>query len=412
MSAPDSGIAASGIDTAALPLAVAWFDTAMPRGPAIGDPERTTWHAFTDVFRVRREGGKDGTNFVPDRFKLETDGRHVRRLKANLLARTAIALDFETNKKTGTALTVTPTEAASRASALGLACVVYSSHNHRSPDDIRFRAVFALEAEIAANLPAPEVMADVMGLADVLDTSKVGAASLFYLPSSPPGLLSLHETIVVPGAPIAAAWITERAGAILTFRKAERDRLAAEAHAEAAGRREAKIAAGINPDNSLIEKLRAKLDLGSILLAHGYAKSGDCYRHPNSQSGMFGADIKVFSGIERVYSHNAGDPLHAGNLPRWCTAKAIDAVDAAIILAHSGDRTKGLTALAGRFGLGKGEERKAIARLMFKMIKQQRSQPEIEAAVFAEGSRRGLSREEVCHVAHWVAGQATEGSAA
>ena len=385
----------------------------MPTGQrAIGDVEHTTWGVLTEALRWRREGQKDGPGFVPSTFTLEPSGRHVRRLKANLRARSAIALDFETNKKTGTALTVTPTEAAARASALGLACVVYSSHNHRSPDDIRFRAVFALEAEIAANLPAPEVMADVMGLADVLDTSKVGAASLFYLPSSPPGLLSLHETIVVPGAPIAAAWITERASAILALRKAEQDRMAAAAHAEASARKEAKTAAGFNPDDSLIEKLRVKLDLGSILLAHGYAKSGNCYRHANSQSGIFGADVKVFSGVERVYSHNAGDPLHAGNLPSWCTAKAIDVVDVAIVLDHAGDRTKGLAALAERFGLDKREERRAVSRLMFKLIERHRSQPEIEAAVFAEGSRRGLSRDEICRVAHWVAGKINKGRAA
>jgi hypothetical protein len=152
--------------------------------------------------------------------------------------------------------------------------------------------------------------------------------------------------------------------------------------------------------------------LGSILLAHGYAKSGNCYRHANSQSGIFGADVKVFSGVERVYSHNAGDPLHAGNLPSWCTAKAIDVVDVAIVLDHAGDRTKGLAALAERFGLDKREERRAVSRLMFKLIERHRSQPEIEAAVFAEGSRRGLSRDEICRVAHWVAGKINKGRAA
>src|SRR4051812_38913081 len=80
---------------------VSWFDTAFPDGPAYGDPERLSWSDLTSVFLSRREGEKDGPNFVPARFQLEPDGRHIRRLKANLVARTAVALDIETSKKTG-----------------------------------------------------------------------------------------------------------------------------------------------------------------------------------------------------------------------------------------------------------------------------------------------------------------------
>ena len=89
-------------DCPSLPLTVCWFETAMPTGEmALGDPEVTTWLDFTSVFGWRREGVKDGCNFVPARFKLEPNGRQVRRLKANVLSRTAVALDIETNKKTG-----------------------------------------------------------------------------------------------------------------------------------------------------------------------------------------------------------------------------------------------------------------------------------------------------------------------
>ena len=48
-----------------LPLVISWFPTAKPDGPAIGDPEHMTWGAFTGVFWFRREGAKDGPNFVP-----------------------------------------------------------------------------------------------------------------------------------------------------------------------------------------------------------------------------------------------------------------------------------------------------------------------------------------------------------
>ena len=53
------------MSAAGLPLTISWFPTASPTGPAIGDPERMTWGAFCGVFWWRREGEKDGPNFVP-----------------------------------------------------------------------------------------------------------------------------------------------------------------------------------------------------------------------------------------------------------------------------------------------------------------------------------------------------------
>lgn len=329
--------------TGSLPLTISWFDTAAPDGrPAFGDPERTTWSAFTDVFWWHREGEKDGPNFVPSTFTLEPDGRHVRRLKRNLIVRTTIALDCETNKKTGE---VPPAlqHAVARMADAGWGAVVYTSHNHTRAAP-RYRIVLPLSEPIAPELPAPEVIADNLDLAGVLDRSKIGASSLFYLPSMPYGSdPDNHQTLVIEGAPIDAAWTRETAGAILAERQAEADRITAEAHAEAAARREAKIAAGFDPDDSLIEKLRSHFDLAGVLLAHGYDKSGSNtaakYRHPNSESGSYGADIKVFGGIERVFSHNGGDPLHASNLPSWCSGvTALDAVDATIILDYGGKR--------------------------------------------------------------------------
>jgi hypothetical protein len=393
------------------PLTISWFDTAFPTGPALGDPEQTTWGAFTSIFEWRREGhneindeaDKDGCCFATARFKLEPDGRHVRRLKDNLLARTAVALDIEANKDTGE---VPPAldETMNRAAALGLAALGYTSHGH-GRKGTRYRIVCPLSTEIDHGLPAVEVIAEMLGLLGVLDRSKIGAASLFYLPSCPYGALDLHQTVVVRGVAIDADWMVERARALLAVRQAEADRLAAEAQAEAAARREAKIAAGFDPDDSLIEKLRSRLDLDSILTSHGYSRSGTKYRHPNSSSGVFGSNIKVLGGIERVFSHNSTDPLHASNLPAWCDVTAVDAFDATIILDFGGDRTRALRELAERFNLTKAAERKALAGLLFRLIRQQATQAQIETAAFAEGVRLGLSRDEVCRVATWVASQ-------
>ena len=322
-------------------LHISWFSAAILNGqPALGDPEMISWSSFCGVFEWRREGEKDGCCFSPARFELEADGRQVRRVARNVLARTAIALDVEAHKDTGKvppALSI----AMQRAAAFSWACLGYTSHSH-APDNDRYRLVFPLSAEIDPGLPAVDVVADALDLAGVLDRSKLNAVSVFYLPSCPYDGLEHHQTAVIPGTAIDAAWMTQRAGALLEARQAEAERIVAEAHDEAAARRAATLAAGFDPDDSLIEKLRSHLDLTDVLIRHGYDRAGTKFRHPNSQSGGFGADIKTFGGIDRVFSHNAGDPLHASNLPDWCGVTAVDAVDATIILDYLGDRTRGL----------------------------------------------------------------------
>lgn len=395
-----------------IPLVIAWFPTAFPKGPAYGDQELTTWGNFARGLLRRREGDKDGPNFVPARFNLEADGCHVRRLGANLAARTAVALDVETNKKTAE---IPPplSEAAARVRNEGWAAMIYTSHSYR-PEAPRYRIVLPLSEEIDHELPAPEVIAASLGVDGVTDTSKYTPASLFYLPSAEPEERDHHhQTVTIEGDAIDAAWVREKAGVILAERQAEQDRIAAAARAEAEKRRQAKVAAGFDPDDSLIEKLRSHFDLAGVLLSHGYSHRKGKHRHPNSESGSYGADIKVLGGIERVFSHNATDPLHADNLPDWCGGvTALDVVDVVTILDFGGNRTKALAELAQRFGLTKAEERKKLAALIFRLIRRQESQEEIERQAVAGGERLGLNRAEVCRVAAWVASQAITREAA
>jgi hypothetical protein len=296
----------TGTSTKNLPLGISWFETAVSDGrPAYGDPEQTTWGEFTSIFQWRREGQKDGCGFVAARFKREPVGRQVRRLKANLLARTAVALDIETDKKTGE-VPPSPEDAIGRMEALGLACLLYTSHNH-TPGNTRYRIVTPLTTEIAPELPAPEIMAVAPGLRGALDDSKIGAQSLFHLPSCPYDTLDLHQTIVIPGAAIDATWMVERAGALLAARQAAADRIAAEAQAGAAARRETKISAGFNPDDSLIEKLRSRFDLDSVLTSHGYDKVGTKYR------GMRSATLRSGWPVNPAHVGRR----HNGQLPRF-----------------------------------------------------------------------------------------------
>jgi hypothetical protein len=392
-----------------LPLVISWFPTGKPEGPAIGDPERITWRNVAEVLCLcRREGEKDGPGFIPARFKSEPDGKHVRRLGTNLIARTAVTMDCETNKKSGE-VPPSPDDAAALVRNAGWASVIYTSHNHTAPAP-RYRIVLPLDGEIDHELPAVEAVAERLGLAGVIDRSKVGANSLFYLPSANPGELDCHQAAIIDGEPIDTVWIGEAAGKLLAERQAEQDRLAAEARAQAEVRRQAKIAAGFDADDSLIEKIRAHLDLEHILLSRDYDKRGTRFRHPKSSSGSFGADVKAFGGIDRVYSHNANDPLHRDNLPDWCGGvTALDAFDVAVILDFGGGRKKALRDLAERYGLAKTQERKAVARLIFRLIREQAAQEDIETAALAEGARLGLTAAQICGVARWVVARATAG---
>ena len=79
------------------------------------------------------------------------------------MARTLVALDVETSKHTGE-VPPAPEEVARRLRGKGWAGVVYTSHSHVPDQDIRFRVVLPLSEEINPELPAPEVIAEALGL--------------------------------------------------------------------------------------------------------------------------------------------------------------------------------------------------------------------------------------------------------
>ena len=323
-------------------VTVAWFETGMPSGPALGQPETMTWVKFVSIFEHHRDWiEKDGPCVAAARFKLENDGRHVRRLGANVIARTVIFLDIEANKKTGE---VPPSlaEATQCAKALGLAALGYNSYSHTN-ENVRYRLALPLDREVAPELPAVEIIAEQLGLLGVLDMSKRGAASVFYLPARPyEAPDGLHQTIVVAGAPVDAAWLETAGGAILAARQAEAARIAATAHAEAAARLQARIAAGFNPDDSLIEKLRSRFDLDGVSgpTATTRPEPNTAIQTPNPAPSA--PTSKSSAALSGIFSHNGTDPLHRDNLPAWCGGvTALDAFDVVTILDFGGDRDPG-----------------------------------------------------------------------
>jgi hypothetical protein len=227
----------------------------------------------------------------------------------------------------------------------GIAAIIYTSPSHTA-DAPRLRVLCFLSREHAPT-ERDRFMARLNGLFDGIFAAESWPLSQGFYFGSVAGNPS-HRVVVIEGDFIDLAHHLE-AGAILPENQDAQTKLR-EQRAQAPS-----PALRAEPGGSLIEKIRSRLDLDAVLASHGYARRGDVWRHPNSQSGSFGLNIKTFSSIERVYSHNGGDPLHPGNLPAWTAGvTAIDVVDVVAILDFGEDRTRALRELALRFGLSDG----------------------------------------------------------
>ena len=158
---------------------------------------------------------------------------------------------------------------------------------------------------------------------------------------------------MIDGEAIDAAWMQEQARAILAAREAEQDASAPRPWKPRPGGGRNGRRQGFDLSNSIIEAVRERLDLADVLTGHGYKPAGDkqifVSRLRDRRSWrllLTGRD-----GVERVYRQHAADPLAADNLPSWCRAKAIDAVDVVAILDHGGDLKAALRTLAQQFGI-------------------------------------------------------------
>jgi hypothetical protein len=169
------------------------------------------WTEVASWFTNHEVGEKSGPAFACATF-------NGLRSKKTISARGLIGLDIETNKLTGE-VPPQPQEVVERLKAREWAASVYTTHRH-SDDAPRFRVVMPLGTPIVLPTEEPERareiaddkcrivgVADALGLADVLDGTKCGAASLFFTARHPPDATFFSE--VVAGVSIDSATLGE-----------------------------------------------------------------------------------------------------------------------------------------------------------------------------------------------------------
>lgn len=207
---------------------------------------------------VRHEAGdKDGPAICCGVF-------NGSRGNANLVERTLVGLDIETNQTTGEV--PIPVDAmVDYLIARRVRCVVWSTHSH-TPDAPRYRVLLPLEAAIPYQ---PEIdpwisaaVAAELRCIGVCDQSKYGAASLFYLPRHPAG--AEHKAMEVTGELMSNARLETAA---LVFAQ----RIAADEAERAAMRR----AAALPPEvMAKIERYNTAHPLVAELERYGYRRDG------------------------------------------------------------------------------------------------------------------------------------------
>lgn len=165
-----------------------------------GKPFHSAWSQISVSLATHYEGEKDGWALTCATF---TGARG----NVNLAERGLIALDIETSKVTG-AVPPPPADIVPLLAAKRLAGVIWSTHSHK-PQEPRWRLILPLSRPLSC----PEigevdpflswVVAAQLGLEDVADHGKFGAASLMYTARHPTGT-DTHWSAVCQGDPIDA----------------------------------------------------------------------------------------------------------------------------------------------------------------------------------------------------------------
>jgi hypothetical protein len=161
------------------PLNVTLFDGLTD---TTGRLKTTTWSRVVRTLTDHQAGERDGSLFAGATFS-------GRRCRANVVARSLYILDIEASKTTGE-IPPTPEETAALIAARGWRGVIYTTWNHTA-EMPRYRVVLPPERQIEMAGDVDAVVADgavtlglasMLGLAGVVDRTKLCAESMFYLP--------------------------------------------------------------------------------------------------------------------------------------------------------------------------------------------------------------------------------------
>lgn len=293
---------------------------------------RMPWDEFAAVLADHKVGAKEGTCFSCGTFNGLRSGD-------NLATRALVALDIEAHRKTGE-VPPAPNEVAYRLKEHGLAAVIYTTHSHRDAD-ARYRIVLPMEAEF--RFPADraghgkarhldrrtvEAFALSLGLVGVLDTSKSGVESLFFLPRHEEG--APHYTQIIQGYPLDLQ-------AIYDIVRADEERFEA-AHQEM--RRRPLI--GIDGP---IAAYNASHALNDVLVGAGYMrKPGSAVDWRSPLQGTDSYATRVYG--DRWVSLSGSDAAAGiGMASKTGNARCGDAFDIYCYFHHGNDRAAALASL-------------------------------------------------------------------
>jgi len=327
---------------------------------SLGETRSTTWKEFSRELK-HKSGPKDGLAFTCGTFV-----GNVRKAQ-NAQTRTLISMDVEQLKSTRTdEIGNQPPSVnvlADRLKKLGWSAVIYTTYSHKS-DAPRYRVVLQFDktfsfasAEnhqqaLGHDRSLTLIVAEKLGIADCVDPSKFGIASLFYSPRCDEVNLGIAQVEVIDGRPLVTEKLLKLAAEYAEEKWSKKQKHAETVAKIAVANRSSKNTEG----SSLIDRLRPLLpSLTEALGSAGYIfySSGNRWLSPHSQSGIAGvAVINCSDGIARAYIHHASDPLCGAN--EIFGVKAHDSIDI-IIATRFGisdeDFQRGLGVLAQEYGL-------------------------------------------------------------
>lgn len=260
------------------------------------------WNRVAKRLTIHTVGTKDGSAISVGLFA-------GTRSSDNLVARSAIALDIETNKRTGE-IPPDPQAVSERLRQRRVSGVVWTTFSH-TPDEPRYRVLVPLSQPVVLdevnflldNWFSP-ALGRALGVEGVCDRTKYGAASLFYLPRVPDGSTPVYAEVV--------------AGSILPHTDAIR--AARVAHDGDMAQQREELVNAFKMDPAIMDTIRAFNDshpIEDMLDRYGYRRRGKRWKSPHQSNNSVGAtEVRRDQG-ERWLSFSESDAAAGvGQRPR------------------------------------------------------------------------------------------------